>query len=53
MDNKITPEDFAWNVKQWAFASRWTDHEFRVGVQIALRRLKEPNTERSHGAENH
>jgi hypothetical protein len=43
MQHDITAEDFAWNVNQWAFDCRWTDHEFRVGVQIALRRLKEPN----------
>ncbi|MCX6916965.1 MAG: hypothetical protein NT167_28665 [Verrucomicrobia bacterium] len=43
MDNDITPEDFARNVRQWALDARWSDHQFRVGVQIALKRLKTPN----------
>ena len=49
MDNDITPEDFAWNVRQWALDDKWSDHQFRVGVQIALKRLKTPNTKVSSG----
>ena len=49
MQHDITAEDFAWNVRQWANDTRWDDHQFRVGVQIALKRLREPNAKVSGG----